>query len=71
MINIKLLFICSRNRWSNFTAEKILDRVDGHDARSAVKEVTKILQKGSSLVEAPFCSILISKASENKIDYHK
>ena len=38
MIHIKLLFICSRNRWRSLTAEKIFDGVNGHDARSAGTE---------------------------------
>lgn len=38
MIPIKLLFICSRNRWRSLTAEKIFDGVNGHDARSAGTE---------------------------------
>lgn len=35
---IKLLFICSRNRWRSPTAEKIFHGVDGIQARSAGTE---------------------------------
>lgn len=35
MICIKLLFICSRNKWRSLTAEKIFDKVNGYDVRSA------------------------------------
>ncbi|HWD91628.1 MAG TPA: protein tyrosine phosphatase [Verrucomicrobiae bacterium] len=34
----KVLFICSRNRWRSLTAEKIFDRTDGIQARSAGTE---------------------------------
>jgi predicted protein tyrosine phosphatase len=34
----KVLFICSRNRWRSLTAEKIFDRVNGIQARSAGTE---------------------------------
>jgi len=32
---LKLLFICSRNRWRSLTAEKIFDGANGIQARSA------------------------------------
>lgn len=35
---VKLLFVCSRNRWRSPTAEKVFDGVDGHQARSAGTE---------------------------------
>ena len=35
---LKLLFICSRNRWRSLTAEKIFDSVNGLQARSAGTE---------------------------------
>lgn len=35
---MKLLFLCSRNRWRSPTAERLLDGVDGHQARSAGTE---------------------------------
>jgi predicted protein tyrosine phosphatase len=35
---IKLLFICSRNRWRSLTAEKIFHEVNGYQVRSAGKE---------------------------------
>lgn len=38
MIKIKILFICSRNRWRSLTAEKIFHGVNGHDVRSAGTE---------------------------------
>ena len=38
MIYIKLLFICSRNKWRSLTAEKIFNGVKGHDVRSAGTE---------------------------------
>jgi len=34
----KLLFVCSRNRWRSPTAEKIFDRANGIQARSAGTE---------------------------------
>ena len=35
---LKLLFVCSRNRWRSPTAEKVFDGVDGFQARSAGTE---------------------------------
>ena len=35
---LKLLFVCSRNRWRSPTAEKIFHGVDGFQARSAGTE---------------------------------
>jgi predicted protein tyrosine phosphatase len=35
---LKVLFICSRNRWRSLTAEKIFDGVNGLQARSAGTE---------------------------------
>ncbi|MFN0069824.1 MAG: low molecular weight protein tyrosine phosphatase family protein [Limisphaerales bacterium] len=35
---MKLLFLCSRNRWRSPTAERLFDGVDGHQARSAGTE---------------------------------
>jgi len=35
---IKLLFICSRNKWRSLTAEKIFNGVNGYDVRSAGTE---------------------------------
>lgn len=38
MIIIKLLFICSRNKWRSLTAEKIFQGINGFDVRSAGTE---------------------------------
>ena len=38
MIYIKLLFICSRNKWRSLTAEKIFNGVNGYYVRSAGTE---------------------------------
>jgi predicted protein tyrosine phosphatase len=38
MRGLKVLFICSRNRWRSLTAEKIFDGVNGIQARSAGTE---------------------------------
>jgi len=35
---VKLLFVCSRNRWRSPTAEKLFNGVNGHQARSAGTE---------------------------------
>ncbi|WP_123043627.1 low molecular weight protein tyrosine phosphatase family protein [Cohnella candidum] len=35
---MKLLFICSRNKWRSLTAEKIFDGLNGYEARSAGSE---------------------------------
>lgn len=35
---IKLLFICSRNKWRSLTAEKIFQGVNGYEVRSAGTE---------------------------------
>ncbi len=37
---VKLLFVCSRNRWRSPTAEKVFDGLDGHQARSAGTEAS-------------------------------
>jgi predicted protein tyrosine phosphatase len=39
VIYIKLLFICSRNKWRSLTAEKIFNGVNDYDVRSAGTEV--------------------------------
>jgi predicted protein tyrosine phosphatase len=31
---IKLLFLCSRNKWRSLTAEKIFDGLNGYEVRS-------------------------------------
>lgn len=38
LIGIKLLFICSRNKWRSLTAEKIFARYDMYEVRSAGTE---------------------------------
>lgn len=38
MYKIKLLFICSQNKWRSLTAEKIFQGINGHDVRSAGTE---------------------------------
>ena len=35
---IKLLFICSKNRWRSLTAEKVFQGVNGYEVRSAGAE---------------------------------
>jgi len=35
---IKLLFVCSQNRWRSLTAEKIFQGIEGHEVRSAGTE---------------------------------
>jgi predicted protein tyrosine phosphatase len=35
---IKLLFICSRNKWRSLTAEKIFHGLNGYDVRTAGTE---------------------------------
>jgi predicted protein tyrosine phosphatase len=35
---IKLLFLCSRNKWRSLTAEKIFDGLNGYEVRSAGTE---------------------------------
>ncbi|MFF2092275.1 low molecular weight protein tyrosine phosphatase family protein [Paenibacillus sp. NPDC058174] len=35
---MKLLFICSRNKWRSLTAEKIFDGYNGYEVRSAGTE---------------------------------
>lgn len=37
---MKLLFICSRNKWRSLTAEKIFNGVNGYDVRSAGTEAS-------------------------------
>ena len=40
MVNkIKILFICSKNKWRSLTAEKIFHGFNGYDVRSAGTEV--------------------------------
>lgn len=38
VITIKILFICSRNKWRSLTAEKIFHGINGYDVRSAGTE---------------------------------
>lgn len=38
MIFIKILFVCSRNRWRSLTAEKIFNGINGYGVRSAGTE---------------------------------
>lgn len=35
---MKLLFLCSRNKWRSHTAEKIFHGINGHEVRSAGTE---------------------------------
>ena len=35
---MKLLFLCSQNRWRSLTAEKVLHGVDGYEVRSSGTE---------------------------------
>ncbi|MBD3922939.1 protein tyrosine phosphatase [Paenibacillus sp. PR3] len=35
---MKVLFICSRNKWRSLTAEKIFDGINGYEVRSAGTE---------------------------------
>ncbi len=35
---VKLLFVCSQNRWRSLTAEKIFQGINGYDVRSAGTE---------------------------------
>lgn len=36
---IKILFICSKNKWRSLTAEKVFEQYDGFDVKSAGTEV--------------------------------
>jgi predicted protein tyrosine phosphatase len=38
VFKIKILFLCSRNKWRSYTAEKIFHGVNGHEVRSAGTE---------------------------------
>lgn len=38
MIRIKLLFVCSRNKWRSLTAEAIFDGILGYEVRSVGTE---------------------------------
>ncbi len=38
MVKIKILFLCSRNKWRSLTAEKIFHGIKGYDVRSAGTE---------------------------------
>ena len=38
MVRIKILFLCSRNKWRSLTAEKIFQGINGCDVRSAGTE---------------------------------
>ncbi len=38
MTDIKLLFVCSRNKWRSLTAEKIFNGYNGYEVRSAGTE---------------------------------
>ncbi len=38
MIKIKLLFICSRNKWRSLTAEKVFEQYHMYDVKSAGTE---------------------------------
>lgn len=35
---MKILFVCSKNRWRSLTAEKIFNGINGHEVRSAGTE---------------------------------
>jgi len=38
MINMKILFLCSRNKWRSHTAEKIFNGINDNEVRSAGTE---------------------------------
>jgi len=38
VVRIKILFLCSKNKWRSLTAEKIFHGINGHEVRSAGTE---------------------------------
>ena len=47
---IKLLFICSRNRWRSPTAERLFDGTQGYQARSAGTEPAARVRVNEKLI---------------------
>ena len=57
-VTIKLLFICSRNRWRSPTAERLFDGVPGCRARSAGTEPAarvRVSEKMLAWADVIFC----------------
>lgn len=50
MSKIKILFICSKNRWRSLTAEKIFHGVNGYDVRSAGTEDNSRIKVSMGLI---------------------
>ncbi len=47
---VKLLFVCSRNRWRSPTAEAVANRIDGCHARSAGTEPSARVRVSEKLI---------------------
>jgi len=55
---IKLLFLCSQNKRRSLTAEKIFDKVNGHEVRSAGTEVNSRIKVTAGMLgwaDVVFC----------------
>lgn len=50
MDKIKILFVCSRNKWRSLTAEKICEKVRGYSVRSAATEKAARIRVTEGLV---------------------
>ena len=57
VFKIKILFLCSRNKWRSYTAEKIFHGVNGHEVRSAGTE-------NNARIKVP-ADILVGKCFED------
>jgi predicted protein tyrosine phosphatase len=66
---LKILFICSRNRWRSLTAEKIFDGVNGIQARSAGTEPNaRIRVTASHLAWADLIFVMEKKHRRRLVD---
>jgi len=50
MANVKILTICSRNRWRSPTAEKLINELSGFQARSAGTEPSARVRVNEKLI---------------------
>lgn len=64
---VKLLFVCSRNRWRSPTAEAVLNMVDGVTAISAGTNQDAESPLSGDLIEWADCIYVMENAHKQKI----
>jgi predicted protein tyrosine phosphatase len=69
MKSIKILFICSRNKWRSLTAEKIFHRYNEYDVKSAgTEENARIKVNGGHIGWADLIFVMEKKHHRRIVD---